>query len=452
MADIKTWSSAAASNNSASPDGAPEGWAPADVNNWGREVMAAVRRQHEQAEWIELGFSISRATATSFKLEGDRTGDAVAGRRLRADDGGSLLYGEIESSTFTTDTNVTVLLDSGSLTSSLSGIAFGMLTPGEAEPVTWTGNKRITGTLAVGSDFSASAALEARIDSGDSVIRAARVGGNSVKLQSSSISGVPTIATGGNNPDGDLNLDLLGSGVFQFQGSAGATTFASLGHTGAQINRTDASFGRTLTLYNGAVNSINRTHVLSFQGQDDLSATVAYGAIQVRVLDAGANSHDGEVNILTNIAGSVGTTTARFHEGLAMASLADKGSGTIHGQEIWENGTQICYVFDAALDGAIDQAKWDKVAPSGHHAMAAAFTDRFDRDLDPERYADFWKQERHLPAMPAYEDYEGSHHVGGMIARLWETVEVQAVHIEKLRQRIESLRNYVESEPEQKFD
>lgn len=43
MADIQTWSTTAASNNSAAPDGFPEGMAPSGVNDAAREVMAAVK-------------------------------------------------------------------------------------------------------------------------------------------------------------------------------------------------------------------------------------------------------------------------------------------------------------------------------------------------------------------------------------------------------------------------
>lgn len=44
MSDVDTWSSTAASNNSASPDGFPEGMNPGGVNDSAREVMAAVAR------------------------------------------------------------------------------------------------------------------------------------------------------------------------------------------------------------------------------------------------------------------------------------------------------------------------------------------------------------------------------------------------------------------------
>jgi len=46
MSDIRSsdWSVTAANNNQTVPNGAPEGWFPSQVNNWGRETMAAVKR------------------------------------------------------------------------------------------------------------------------------------------------------------------------------------------------------------------------------------------------------------------------------------------------------------------------------------------------------------------------------------------------------------------------
>lgn len=44
MSDVSSWSTTAASNTSAPPDGAPEGMAPAALNDTMREFMAAVAR------------------------------------------------------------------------------------------------------------------------------------------------------------------------------------------------------------------------------------------------------------------------------------------------------------------------------------------------------------------------------------------------------------------------
>src|SRR3990167_10266931 len=46
---LESWSTTAASNNAAAPDGFPESMAPSGVNNAAREVMAQVRRLAQQA-------------------------------------------------------------------------------------------------------------------------------------------------------------------------------------------------------------------------------------------------------------------------------------------------------------------------------------------------------------------------------------------------------------------
>lgn len=76
------------------------------------------------------------------------------------------------------------------------------------------------------------------------------------------------------------------------------------------------------------------------------------------------------------------------------------------------------------------------------HGPARRFAARAAQMLDPAQYAAAWKAAGHLPAMPSPAEWEAAGKkmsIGDMVQRLWETVEVQAVHIEKLRARIEAL-------------
>ena len=128
MSDIKTWSASAANNNAASPNGFPEGMAPSGVNDAAREVMAGVRRWYEDAQWIDFGHAPVYVSATSFTVATDVTAVYSAGRRLRLGDT-MTLYGTVTASNYTTpNTTVTVTLDSGSLSGSLSGVALAILT------------------------------------------------------------------------------------------------------------------------------------------------------------------------------------------------------------------------------------------------------------------------------------------------------------------------------------
>jgi len=127
MSNISTWSSTAASNNSAAPDGFPEGQTPSSLNDCSRELMASVRTQHEDAQWIDLGKTTTYASATTFTIAGDVTDQFDVGRRIKATDS-TTRYGVITASAYSSpNTTVTVLLDAGSLSASLTAVAVGII-------------------------------------------------------------------------------------------------------------------------------------------------------------------------------------------------------------------------------------------------------------------------------------------------------------------------------------
>ena len=74
MSNISQWSTSAASNNSAPPNGAPEGMAPSTVNDVIREVMAAVSRWYEDAQ----GGLVSSGTGAAYTLTSNSTHAALA--------------------------------------------------------------------------------------------------------------------------------------------------------------------------------------------------------------------------------------------------------------------------------------------------------------------------------------------------------------------------------------
>lgn len=158
MSLISTWSTTAADNSMATPNGWPEGQAPSTVNNCARQMMATIRTQMNDAEWFDWGFSMSRVSGTVFRIT-SATSTAVAvflpNRRLKLLDT-STMYGTItEASVSATTTNVTFLPDSGSLTNSFSSVQVGILSPG-------TNNSIPKGTI----DF----ATQAQQETGTSVV------------------------------------------------------------------------------------------------------------------------------------------------------------------------------------------------------------------------------------------------------------------------------------------
>jgi hypothetical protein len=57
--DIYKWSENAADNDDNPPDGAKPGWFGEDVNDWGRETMASVRRWFSAPQWINPFYHIT---------------------------------------------------------------------------------------------------------------------------------------------------------------------------------------------------------------------------------------------------------------------------------------------------------------------------------------------------------------------------------------------------------
>lgn len=114
--DIKDYSNLASGNTAQ----APESMLPSAVNDTMREMMATTRNQHEDAQWINLGDTVTYASSNSFTITGDASAQYAIGRRVRLADS-STLYGTILTSVFSSVTTVTITMDSGSLTTSING-------------------------------------------------------------------------------------------------------------------------------------------------------------------------------------------------------------------------------------------------------------------------------------------------------------------------------------------
>ena len=82
------------------------------------------------AVWENFTGTPTRTGNTTFTVTGDQTSTFVAGTRLRLTDS-STLYGVVFSSVFTTLTTVTVVLDSGSLSASLTSVDISTAKVGE---------------------------------------------------------------------------------------------------------------------------------------------------------------------------------------------------------------------------------------------------------------------------------------------------------------------------------
>ena len=86
MTDIKTWSTTAAGNNAAPPDGFPEGMARSAINNSKREYKRAIRKAYEDWQWKEQNDTPTRTSNTTFTVPTDKTAVYQVGRRMKFTD------------------------------------------------------------------------------------------------------------------------------------------------------------------------------------------------------------------------------------------------------------------------------------------------------------------------------------------------------------------------------
>jgi len=127
---LRHWSRTASGN--ASPPGISwaEGMPPSGVNNAAREEMAQLRAEYTPSnwQWVNCSATASVISQTTVAITGDQTADYTANRRARLVSGSTTRYATIVSSSFGTQTVVTLSVDSGSLSASHSIAAVAALT------------------------------------------------------------------------------------------------------------------------------------------------------------------------------------------------------------------------------------------------------------------------------------------------------------------------------------
>jgi len=167
-----------------------------------------------------------------------------------------------------------------------------------------------------------------------------------------------------------------------------------------------------------------------FRGYDDESARIKYAALSGYIETTATGAQDGRLYLQTTRAGTF-TARAYLGDGLVVGSPtgADKGAGTINAQAVYDDNVLLTdYVFDYALGTGITD-----------EAVAVGFDARADM-VSLETFSQFWKENKRLPTMPSREKFsEAGLSVGALAQHLWETVELQALHIEELNQRISAL-------------
>jgi hypothetical protein len=165
MTGIKDYSTTALSNTEVGGVNIEEGMLPSTLNNALRAVLVDVREWYNDSQWVVYGdgdsaFTITYGSATTFTVDGvDVTTFYHVGRRVRAVGSTTgTIYGTISVTTFSTNTTVTVVWDSGSLQNEALAVSIGALSAtNNSIPEGVVG----TATLADGSVTTAKLAADA---------------------------------------------------------------------------------------------------------------------------------------------------------------------------------------------------------------------------------------------------------------------------------------------------
>lgn len=231
-----------------------------------------------------------------------------------------------------------------------------------------------------------------------------------------------------------LNGDNTHSGNNTFTAQ---TTF----QTNVTMNRASAA-GQPFTLTLTGDVSTGTGSALTLGAKDSAGNSTNYARILSNIVDATDGSEDGEIYFQTLNAGA---NAARMilGQGLRVGSPTggDKGAGTVNAVAVYDDNTLLTdYVLDQYVDGTVDLQKYDALAGKSH-TPARGFVNKMSRtDLfDIDAYAADWASTRELPAMYGPTDKS----TGMAIQRLVETVEIFAVHIKKLNDRIKALESIV---------
>lgn len=170
MSNIGSWALAAASNNATPPNGWPEGQAPSTVNNCAREMMSAIRTQWDDAVWFNFYPTTTPVNHISLKAQNKirisnqsaattytATDIYPVGTRLKVNNSNTNKYGSVISlSSSSTAVILTMAMDSGTLTSTITTVSRSIITPGAtSSPIPATiGSYQLISTQSASSSAS----------------------------------------------------------------------------------------------------------------------------------------------------------------------------------------------------------------------------------------------------------------------------------------------------------
>lgn len=212
-----TTSSADGGGNS--PLGSDAIGSPGEIDNYIRAVQAVVRQESQNKSWERWNDTPTRTSNTTFTVAGDLTARYKVGRRVKCTDS-STLYGVITASAYTSLTTVTVVLDSGTLSASLSEVMLGPETYAFQHTKALGTSTQVLHGSATGEFTWGSVVLTTDVSGQLPLANIANVTAGKLLGRNSSGNGVPQEISMGTN----LNID--GTGTLNYTGvSVGNTIF-----------------------------------------------------------------------------------------------------------------------------------------------------------------------------------------------------------------------------------
>lgn len=267
-----------------------------------------------------------------------------------------------------------------------------------------------------------------------------------------------------------LLIDLQVGGASQFNIKKDGTVTSNVGSGVTyplNISRTSSTVGPFLKLEHIRTTPAAATMGgIQFFFTDSASATKAGVGINAISSNVTVGAEETRASLSTYVAGAF---AGRVNIGAGIwtpaATGGDQGVDTINAAAVYDDGVLLtCYVLEAWLTGGIDVDFWDgvvldrqipavvverepgnfvEVEPARveerRHERARGFANVAADRLDIDKFAEFLRTNKRLPAFPGPEQwntvFSGKMATGDLLQRIWETCEVLAVHLVEARGR-----------------
>lgn len=344
MSKAGRWSTTAANNNAAPPDGWPEGQAPSTVNDCARENMAAIKTALQDMDFFDHDFTPTFINVNSFSVPGDQTTRLVANRRLKLFDGATI-YRAIATASFTTVT--TISLDAGTaITSSLSSFAISIINPTNPATPANGGFDRISASAIEATTLSVSGATVLKstlsVEGATVLGTTLSVSGAAVLKSTLSVGGAVNLAT---------TLTVGGATHIAAAFSVGgATTLGTtLSVSGAAVLKSTLSVGGAAIIAGTITNPQVFKAWVAFSGQGVVTIRQSFNVTSIT--DVGVGNYT--VNITDALSGSgyavIAMTEASATDALIITHDVPSGAKTPTSYNVISVANSNNAVSDAAM-------------------------------------------------------------------------------------------------------